>query len=236
MLRDKKVLGIIPARGGSKGVRRKNIRVVGGKPLIAWTIEEGRKSKYIDQLIISTEDKEIAEIARLCGGNVPFLRPVELAKDDTPGVVPVLHALQMLPGYDYVVLLQPTSPLRSVEDIDGCIKKCIEEETNVCVSVSRAEKSPYWFYSLDDKQRVVPLIDQKEAIDRRQDLPEIYMINGAVYVAKSEWLLQNQTFITPETVAYIMPYERSLDIDSEFDLKIADLILSGLQEFTSLSV
>ncbi|MEH2097772.1 acylneuraminate cytidylyltransferase family protein, partial [Nostoc sp.] len=121
MIHGKKVLAIIPARGGSKAVPRKNIREIGGKPLIAWTIEEAKKSQYIDRLILSSEDDEIISIAQKWGCEIAFKRPVELAQDDTPGIAPVLHALNQLPIYDYVVLLQPTSPLRQVIDIDGCI-------------------------------------------------------------------------------------------------------------------
>ena len=121
MIEGKKVLAVIPARGGSNGVPRKNIIDVGGKPLIAWTIEEARKSKYIDRLILSSDDREIIEIAKRWGCEVPFEQPAEMARDGTPGIAPVLHAIEMLPDYDYVVLLQPTSPLRQVEDVDGCI-------------------------------------------------------------------------------------------------------------------
>lgn len=117
-----KILAIIPARGGSKGVPRKNIRDLAGKPLIAWTIEEAKKSKYITRLILSSEDEEIIEAAKKYGCEVPFVRPIELAQDNTPGIEPVLHAIEKCPGYDYVLLLQPTSPLRTVEDIDGCIE------------------------------------------------------------------------------------------------------------------
>ena len=134
MIDNKRVLAIIPARGGSKGVPRKNIRNLAGKPLIAWTIKEGKKSKYIDRLILSSEDSEIIEIAKAYGCDVPFVRPEELAKDNTSGVEPVLHAVSKLEGYDIVVLLQPTSPLRTVTDIDKCIEKCIFEKAYLCLS------------------------------------------------------------------------------------------------------
>src|ERR1039458_650454 len=118
MINDKTVLGVVPARGGSKGVPRKNIRMAAGKPLIAWTIEKALKSQYIDRLVLSSEDLEIMEVALRYGCDVPFRRPVELASDDTPGIAPVLHVLEKLPGYSYVALLQPTSPSRAAEDID----------------------------------------------------------------------------------------------------------------------
>ena len=123
MIQNKRVLAIIPARGGSKGVSRKNIMVVAGKPLIAWTIEEAIKSRFIDRVVVSSDDSEIIEISRELGANVPFVRPREMAEDDTPMITPVVHLLNKLPdNYDYSVLLQPTSPLRTVQDIDECIK------------------------------------------------------------------------------------------------------------------
>ena len=124
MIDGRSVLAIIPARGGSKGVPRKNIRPLGGKPLIAWTIEAAHRSAWIDRLILSSEDQEIIDTACAWGCDVPFVRPAELARDCTPGIDPVLHALKQLPSFDLVVLLQPTSPLRSAADIDRCIERC----------------------------------------------------------------------------------------------------------------
>lgn len=158
MYGNKKILAIIPARGGSKGVPRKNIRALCGKPLIAWTIEEMKKSKYIDHSIVSTEDDEIKKVAESFGGNVPFMRPQELARDDTPGIEPVLHAIDKLPDYDYVILLQVTSPLRTVEDIDGAIELCINRQAKSCVSITETEHSPYWLYSLGDNDVMMPLL------------------------------------------------------------------------------
>ncbi|KAF0220676.1 MAG: N-acylneuraminate [Geobacteraceae bacterium] len=226
MIENKTILAIIPARGGSKGVPRKNIRIVAGKPLIAWTIEEARKSQYIDRLVVSTDDQEIADIAVQWGGEVPFLRPPELAQDHTPGIAPVLHMLTALsPTYDLVVLLQPTSPLRTVEDIDGAIASLIQRNAKACVSVVEPDKSPYWMYSLDRSGHLVPLLDGNFAC--RQDIPIVYALNGAIYVAESNWLGNEQTFMTLETTAYIMPKSRSLDIDTETDLTISTFILNG---------
>lgn len=224
MIEGKTILAIIPARGGSKGVPRKNIRDAVGKPLIAWTIDEAKKSKYIDRLIVSSEDKEIITIAESWGCEAPFVRPEELARDDTPGVEPVLHAVKMLPGYDYIVLLQPTSPLRSAEDIDGCIEQCIKRQANTCVSVTEPDKNPYWMYELDEHGRLYPVIKTDKAILRRQDLPKVYVLNGAVYVTKCDWLLINKALITAETIAYLMPKERSLDIDGELDFVLLEAL------------
>lgn len=226
MIQGKKVLGIIPARGGSKGVPGKNIRVVAGKPLIAWTIEEAKKSKYLDRLILSSDDAEIIRVAKEWGVDVPFVRPDELAQDDTPGIEPVLHAVRELPGYDYIVLLQPTSPLRSVEDIDHCIENCFTLVAPACVSVTVPEKSPYWMYTVNSDNRMKPLL---EAYDYtcRQDLPVVYALNGAVYVADISWLELKKSFVTEETVAFEMTKEHSVDIDTESDLSFFAYIKSN---------
>lgn len=225
MINKQKVLGIIPARGGSKTLPRKNIKLLAGKPLIAWTIEEARKSEYIDRLIISSDDPEIIQAAEAWGGEVPFVRPKELAEDETPGIDPVIHALNNIgEHFEYVVLLQPTSPLRTVADIDGCIRFCFSYEAPVCVSVSLADKSPYWMYTLNAQQRMQVLLPSLKLIDRRQNLPPVYVLNGAVYVAQSAYLLKEKSFISDATVAYIMSAERSWDIDDELDFLICELI------------
>lgn len=220
-----KILAIIPARGGSKGVPRKNIRDLAGKPLIAWTIEEAKKSCYIDRLILSSEDDGIIEVAKQYGCEVPFKRPLELAQDDTPGIEPVLHAIEQCPGYDYVVLLQPTSPLRTVEDIDGCIEKLLNSDADFCVSVTEPEKSPYWMYTLEE-ERMVPLLPQEELVARRQDLPKVYALNGAVYAGEISKLFKSKSFINNNTCSYVMLQKHSIDIDSLYDFKICESILN----------
>jgi len=220
------VLAIIPARGGSKGVPRKNIRVVAGKPLIAWSITEAQKSRYIDRLVVSTDDTEIAAVAQQWNCEVPFLRPKELALDDTPGIAPVVHMLKTLPEmFKLVVLLQPTSPLRSIDDIDGCIEFIMQKNAKSCVSVVQPNKSPYWMYRIDDNDIMKPLFPGEWG--RRQDLPEAYALNGAVYVADTDWLLEKNTFVAEQTVAYKMPQDRSLDIDSEEDLMYFEMIIKN---------
>ena len=227
MIRGQSVLGVIPARGGSKGVKRKNIRRIAGKPLIAWTIDEAKKSKYIDRLILSSEDPEIISVGQEWGCEVPFVRPEELAKDDTPGVDPVLHALERLPEkYEYVLLLQPTSPLRLVDDIDGCLELCLDRHAPACVSVTEPDKSPYWMYRLDEGGHLISLLAQESTVGYRQGLPKVYVLNGAVYVAQSSWLKGQRTFLSPETIAYIMPKERSIDIDTQIDIDICEYLLA----------
>lgn len=225
MIADKSVLAIIPARGGSKGVPRKNIRALAGKPLIAWTIQEALKSRYLDRIIVSTEDSEIAEVAKTWGAEVPFMRPAELAQDDTPGIDPVIHAIRSLPGYDYVVLLQPTSPLRSHADIDGCIELCENRKALSCVSVSEPDKSPYWMFTVDAQGRMKQLLELDRTISRRQELPPVYALNGAVYVVQTGSLLETRSFVTESTMPYLMSKTGSIDIDTETDFAIAEFFL-----------
>jgi CMP-N,N'-diacetyllegionaminic acid synthase len=214
MICGKSVLAIIPARGGSKGIPKKNIYEAAGKPLIAWTIEEARKSTYIDRLILSSDDDEIMAAGVRYGCEVPFRRPPELARDDTPGSAPVLHAINMLPGYDYVVLLQPTSPLRTAEDIDACLALCERHSAASCVSVVEAEENPYWMFRVGEKDRMVSLFPGLPLHARRQDLPKVYELNGAIYVSAVDQMLRHETFLTDDTVMYVMPRDRSIDIDT----------------------
>jgi CMP-N,N'-diacetyllegionaminic acid synthase len=225
MIDGQRVLAIIPARGGSKGVPRKNIREVGGWPLIAWTIEEARKAKYVDRLILSSEDAEIIRVAKEWGCDVPFVRPAELAQDDTPGIDPVLHAASMLPEYDVIVVLQATSPLRIAADIDGCIEHCMTKNAPACVSVTEADQSPFWMFRIGEHGKMQRLIEDGQAYARRQELPLVYVLNGAVYVARRDWLTSRQTFLGEETLGYVMPPERSLDIDTEVDLQVLQIRL-----------
>jgi N-acylneuraminate cytidylyltransferase len=226
LINNKTVIAVILARGGSKGLPRKNIRHVGGKPLVVWTIEAGQKSKYIDRLILSSEDLEIINIAKKYNCEVPFVRPDYLAADDTKSIDVILDVLNKLQEkYDYVVLLQPTSPLRLPEDIDNAIKLCINQNVNACVSLTEPSKSPYWMFKLNVDGYLRQLIKQKARPHRRQDLPKSYAVNGAVYIAKVGWLSRTKNFLTDETIAYLMPTERSVDIDSEIDLVLCDALL-----------
>lgn len=225
MIAGKRVLAVIPARGGSKGVSRKNIRQICGKPLIGWTIEAAKKSKYIDRLILSSEDKEIIRVAKEWGCEVPFIRPTELAKDETLGVAPALHAVRELPGYDYLVFLQPTSPLRIAEDIDKCLEMCEKNCAPSCASVFEPDCSPYLMYTLKEGT-LHPILGKEKIHSRRQDLPKVYALNGAVYVAKIDWVLRWETLVAEETIGYVMPRQRSIDIDDEIDLYTCNSLLS----------
>ncbi|NPV89922.1 MAG: acylneuraminate cytidylyltransferase family protein [Firmicutes bacterium] len=225
MIEGRRVLGVIPARGGSKGIARKNLKPLAGQPLIAWTIEEASRSQYLDRLILSSEDPEIIKEAKKRGCEAPFVRPAELAADETPGIEPVLHAINAIEErFDYIVLLQPTSPLRTTEDIDGCIEYCLRMGAPVCVSVCESRESPYWMHTLDQHHRLRPLLPAGQSYQRRQDLPLVYVENGAVYVAQTDYLLKTRGFMTSDTLAYIMPRDRSIDIDNEIDFFICTLL------------
>ncbi len=226
MINDESVLAIMPARGGSRSVARKNLRIVGGKPLLAWTIEVAKQSRFIDRLVVSSEDPDILDAAKAYGCDAPFVRPADLARDDTPGIEPILHAISVLPSFDWVVMLQPTSPLRVASDVDTCIELCASHSANAAVSVTEATENPYWMFRVGPDGFLQPVIDNADIPFRRQELPEVLLLNGAVYVARCEWLKQSRSFLTAETLGYRMPLERSLDIDTEFDLAQADNLLA----------
>jgi CMP-N,N'-diacetyllegionaminic acid synthase len=226
------VLALIPARGGSKGLPRKNVLPLGGRPLIAWSVEAARQSKYVDRVIVSSDNDDIIAAAKAAGAEIPFVRPAALAGDQTPSLDVALHALEAVgQAFDYLVLLQPTSPLRTAADIDGCLETCLRHDAPSCVSVSKAEKSPLWMYTRDAQDRLVPVLPRAEGtIHQRQLLPTIYALNGAVYVTQTAALATHRAFVTAATVAWEMPRTRAVDIDCELDLKIAGLLLQETSE------
>ncbi len=222
MLDNKKVLALLTARGGSKSLPKKNILTAGGKPLLAWSIEVAQRSKYIDRLVLSSDDEEIISVAKRYDCETPFIRPKELATDQASSYSVAIHALNSIEEeFDILVLLQPTSPLRNELDIDNCIE--LSSKTGSCVSLVESNKSPYWMYTISEDS-MDPILSSKKPILRRQDSPKVYILNGAVYAVDCEWLRKNGSFIGDETVPYVMPDERSLDIDSEKDLQIFKMI------------
>ncbi len=223
-----KFLGIIPARSGSKGLPNKNIKLLKGKPLLAWTIEEALGSKYLEQVIVSTDSSEIAQIAINYGALVPFLRPKNLATDESPTVDTVLDLIKKLPNYDYVVLLQPTSPLRTIEDIDSAIDIMKTAKAKALVSICESNESPYWMYKMNANNILSPVVEATESISRRQDLPKSYTVNGAIYVAHTDYLLKNKSFFGAETLGYVMEKEKSFDIDSADDFKEVEMIIERI--------
>lgn len=228
-----KILAIIPARGGSKGIPGKNIAELGGKPLIAWTIDEALKSKYIDKIIVSTDDQKIANCAEKCGIPVPWLRPDELAGDDAPVIMAMIDALERLKkdeDYypDYVLLLQVTVPLRSCEDMDNGIKLAIEKSADSVVSVCETQEHPYLGKKIDKNGYLLDFLEipLPEMQKNRQNFPAAYFLNGAIYLIKTELLLKQKSLYGNKSYAYVMPHERSMDIDSLWDLHVVRLIMA----------
>jgi len=232
MLNNYKVLALIPARGGSKGLPGKNIKPLLGKPLIAWTIEQAKDSKYIDRVIVSTEDEEIAKVARKYGAEVPFMRPEELATDDAKGIDVALHAIHFFEkkyGRNFIlVYLQPTSPLRTTDDIDTALEELLNNtQAKAIVSVCECEHHPLWTNVLpDDKCMKNFILDEAIRNRNRQDLPKYYRINGAIYLAYPEYVKMNKSFLEVNTYAYIMTQEKSVDIDNIVDFKLAEQLLA----------
>ena len=216
-IRNKKVLGIIPARSGSKGLKNKNIKYAGGIPLIGWTINAAKKSNYIDYIMTSTDSKKIAEISERYGSKAPYLRPKYLASDTANSIDVVLDVLKKIQGYDYFILLQPTSPLRTNFDIDAALELFDKSPAKTCVSVSKTLARPEWMYSLDSVNRMRPVIKKKKKVTRRQDLQDYFQVNGAIYIASVKWFKTNKTFYCSNTIAYVMPDSRSVDIDNNDD-------------------
>jgi N-acylneuraminate cytidylyltransferase/CMP-N,N'-diacetyllegionaminic acid synthase len=228
LIENKKILAIIPARGGSKGIPHKNLKELNGKPLIAYSIEEAKESKYIDKLIVSTEDEEIARVSKNYGAEVPFLRPIELATDDTPGIMPIFHALNWFDekgvSFDYIMCLQCTSPFRRANHIDEAIEKLFTEDADSIVSVCESEISPYWMKKIENG-KMRDFLSDMPFYSRRQDIPNVFRLNGAIYLAKAEILLKLNSWYSDNTMPYIMDRLTSIDIDDIFDFKFAELLV-----------
>ena len=233
MYKRKTILGLIPARGGSKGLPRKNIKSLLGKPLIAWTIEQALASKYLDRVVVSTNDKEIAEISKKYGAEIPFMRPKELAEDNAKGIDVVLHVIDWLKKndrrkqYDLIMLLQPTSPLRKSEDIDKAIELLFLKEAKAIISVCEVDHHPLWANTLPKDGCMKDFIRKEIKNKNRQELPLLYRLNGAIYLAYCDYIKQCKSFIGKETFAYKMLRERSIDIDDEIDFKLAQILMKN---------
>lgn len=228
MYKDKKILAIIPARGGSKGIPYKNIMNINGKPLIAYSIEGAKQSKYVDYILVSTDDNKIKEVSLQYGANVPFLRPEEISNDTAKSIDVVIHGINYLKEsgeeFDYVVLLQPTSPLRTCKDIDEAIEILIKSEEESLVSVCEVDENPVLMRIIKDNSLQEIMNFDGDNL-RRQDLPTVYIFNGALYINKVSMLLKDKAFVNKKTLPYIMEKEKSIDIDNKIDAKLAELIL-----------
>ena len=221
MYKKNKILALIPARGGSKGIKNKNIVSVNGKPLIAYTIDAAKASKYIDYIYVSTDSEKIADVAIKYGALIPFMRDETLAQDTSKTIDAVMFSVnkfkEMGYDFDYLVLLQPTSPLRTGEDIDAAIEKLLASTYTSLVSVSKVDDNPVLIRSIDDNNCLVPILKQSSTV-RRQDFKDYYRVNGAIYINKISELTLN-TSLNDNLYAYIMPQDRSFDIDTMDDLK-----------------
>lgn len=223
-----RVVGIIPARSGSKGLKNKNIKMLKGKPLIAYTIEAAIESGIFDKVVVSTDRQVYAEIAKKYGADVPFLRPEHLAGDTVPTNDVIIDLLEKLKDqgeeFDCLMILQPTSPLRSSDDIKRAIDLMKEKNANAVVSLCEVEHSPLYMGQVPDDLRIDAFIN-KDIGCRRQDLPKYYRLNGAIYLMKTGYFLKFQDYYKENCFAYLMDKERSIDIDDEIDFKMAELML-----------
>ena len=230
MINGHSVVALVTARGGSKGVRRKNLREIAGRSLLARAIEAAQGAATVDRVVLSSEDPEIIAAAIASGCDAPFVRPASLATDDAATMDVVRHALQALPeSYDYLVVLQPTSPLRIAADIDGAVDLCFSTGAPACVSVSAPDHPPHWAFTREESGKLKPLIADGPLYSCRQDVPSTLMLNGAVYVARCDWIVSQAEFTTAETVGYVMPKERAVDVDSELDLVVAEALARKLE-------
>jgi len=221
----KNFLAIIPARGGSKRLPRKNVLDLEGKPLIAWSIEAGLQSTYIDKVIISSDDEEILSISEQFGADI-VKRPDALASDTSTTFDAIKHTLDNVVEYEYVVLLQPTSPLRNAKHIDDAIELLKEKNADAVVSVCEMEHSPLWSNTLDNSLSMENFLLDEVLTKRSQDLETYFRLNGAIYICKIEKLLEEKSFFLKENIfAYVMNRESSIDIDEELDFKLAKFLI-----------
>lgn len=223
------ILGLVTARGGSKGVPRKNVRPLGGRPLIAWTLEAAKQCRSLTRLIVSTDDAEIADACRACDVEVPFVRPASLAGDSTPHVDVVLHALGWLADEggerpEWVVLLQPTSPFRAAEDIDSAVALARSSGADGVVSVVETHDHPCLTFGQADDGTLADYAPTNLKYARRQDLPKAYALNGAVFVYRTAAIIESDALPREGLRPWIMPPERSLEIDTPWDFHLAELI------------
>lgn len=221
---NQRVLGIIPARGGSKRLPGKNVMPLQGKPLIAWTIEAGLTATCIDRLILSTDDAEISKVALEYGCEVPFARPQEFATDEASSLDVVRHALSQIPGFTHFVLLQPTSPLRRASHIDEAFQLMCASDTSACVSMRKSIESPYWMYTIREDGCISPVARDLTS-NRKQELPETYIPNGAIFISRIDKFLYEKSFYSNNTIPYLMSFQDSVDIDTPEDFKFVESLL-----------
>lgn len=233
-----KILGIAVARGGSKGIPRKNVKPLAGKPLIAHTILSAKESGIFDRIILSTDDEEIASVGKEWGAEVPFMRPAELAQDATPTLPVLVHAVEWLKaneGYepDAVVILQPTAPLRNADDLRGARDLFVSSGADSVVSMTEipGHHNPHWQFKVADDGKIAIFTGEpfEKIVKRRQELPKTHTRNGAIYLFKTGLLFEDPpTFYGRDVRAYVMDPNRSVNIDSPKDFILAEMYLGGM--------
>jgi len=234
-------LAIIPARGGSKGLPRKNIKPLLGKPLVAWTIEQAKNSKYVNKVVVSTEDKEIAEIAKEHGAEVPFLRPDKLARDDSQRIDVIMHAINWFEergeDFDILVFLEPTSPLRDVEDIDKCIELLLNnKKARAIVSVAKSELAHPEFNVVINKDGFIRKTDGSTnfRVLRRQELSDVFFFEGSIYISYTDTLKRKKEFYHDLTLAYVVPKYKYHEIDEISDFICVEALMKAKLEGKTL--
>lgn len=227
MYQNKKVLAMIPARGGSKGLPGKNIKELCGKPVIAWSIDAAKSSKYVDTLMVSTDNDEIANISRAYGADVPFMRPDYLASDTATSYDAIEHTLDYYKnGYDYLVLLEPTSPLRTSEDIDKAIEQLFSSDADSIVGISKTEdQNPAFLIKLNSDNFIIGYEDEKMTVKRRQEIENVYFFEGTVYISDINTLREKKSFYHDTTIGYEVPKYKSLEIDDIYDFVMVEAIM-----------
>lgn len=226
------VVAFIFARGGSKGVPGKNVRYLGGKPLIAHAIEAALRSRFIERVIVSTDSQEIAQVARLHGAEVPFLRPLELAEDGSPEWLAWRHAIrqfEVMGGsrkLDIFISVPTTSPLRAPSDLDGCIQTLLDSDADLVFTITPSGRNPYFnMVELDQSGYARLVIPRKEMIDNRQSAPPVYDIVTVAYASRPEFILSADTMFEGKLKTWLVPPERAIDIDTELDLEFAEFMM-----------
>lgn len=233
MINGKTIIGIIPARGGSKGIPRKNIKYLAGKPLLVWTIQSAKASKYIDRVFVSTDTEEIAGVSKKYCADVPFIRPKNLATDKASSESVIYHTLEWIfqneeKKYDYFILLQPTTPLRTEKHIDESIEKIVNNaQAKSLVSICESLAHPYLMKTINDEGYLENFIGQSTRIVRRQDFPPVYQLNGAIYILRTDDFMATKSLYVKPTSYYLMNKISSIDIDDEFDFRLAEYILDS---------
>lgn len=224
-----KILGLIPARGGSKGVPNKNIKLLGGKPLINYTIEAALEAKVLSDLVVSTDSKRIAEISEKAGANVPFMRPSELATDTSPSIDTVIHAVEFFEAknihFDAVCLLQPTCPFRTAEDVRGAVKMFKNKTADSLISVREVphQYNPHWTFEVDENGEYLQIsTGEKEIITRRQELPKAYHRDGSIYIVKTDVLLKKRSLYGEKIAFYLSQNPIDINIDTLADWEKAE--------------